>query len=244
MIVAFMVFAIPTGVFAATEATQTATGKVKQVEDLKERLATKAAQLSQSQRSAISGPVKATTITSFTVETKTKDMKIELTDDIKVFQYLKGKRTTLTTDDISKGDQVIVFGLYDSTLDIIKANIVFIDSSHETRISGKITDIDKVNFTITVVGTGNTATVVDVEKTTRAYDWITGKGIEKGGFSKLTIGAICTVTGTPVPKETNRISASRIVQVVSQETYTASNATPSATIKPSGTVTKAITPTP
>jgi hypothetical protein len=236
---------LPTAIYAATEASPTATSvKDKQVEDLKDRLATKVAQLSQSQRSAIAGPVKATSITSFTVETKTKDMKIELTDDIKVFQYIKGKRTTLALDDIAKGDNVIVFGLYDSTLDLIKAKVVFIDSSHEIRISGKITEIDKTNFTITVVGSGNTKTLVDVEKTTRAFDWVTGKGIEKGGFSKLTVGAVCTVTGTPVPKETNRISASRIIQVVSQEAYSASLATPSATIKPTITGTKSATPTP
>jgi len=231
MVLSFCI--IPTGIYAATEATPSATSlKDKQVEELKDRLATKVAQLSQSQRSAISGPVKATSITSFTVETKTKDMKIELTDDIKVIQYLKGKRTVLTGEDIAKGDNVIVFGFYDSTLDLIKASVVFIDSSHETRVSGKITDIDRTNYTITVKGANNMTTLVDVEKTTRAYDWVTGKGIGKGGFSKLIVGSIVTVTGTPVQKESNRISASRIVQVISQAEKDAQTATSSATIKP------------
>jgi hypothetical protein len=241
ILITSLLFLLPTIVYAAPDASPSAASlKDKQVEDLKDRLATKVAQLSQSQRSAISGPVKATSITSFTVETKTKDMKIELADSIKVFQYLKGKRTTLTLDDIEKGDNVVVFGVYDTTLDLIKASIVFIDSSHEVRVSGKISAIDKTDFTITVQGAGNTSTLVDVEKTTRAFDWVTGKGLEKGGFSKLTVGAICTVTGSLVPKETNRMSASRIVQVVSPEEYAASNATPSATIKPTGK----LTPTP
>jgi hypothetical protein len=243
--IVLLILLIPTGIYAATGATASATTvKEKQIEDLKDRLATKAAELSQTQRSAIAGPVKATSISSFTVETKTKDMKIELTDDIKVIQYLKGKRTVLTTDDIAKGDNVIVFGFYDSTLDLIKASVVFIDGTHETRVSGKITEIDKVNFTITVQGPGNTSTLVDVEKTTRAFDWVMGKGLEKGGFSKLAVGSLCTVTGTPVPKETNRISASRIIQVVTQEAAAAQTATPSATLKPTTATTKTITPTP
>jgi hypothetical protein len=232
---------------ATPTATQSATptlSKDKQVEDLKERLATKVAQLSESQRSAISGSVKATSITSFTVETKTKDVKIELTDDIKVFQYLKGKRTALTINDISKGDAVVVFGQYDTTLDLMKANVVFIGGSQETRVSGVITDIDKVNYTISIKGAGDVTTIVDVEKTTRALDWITGKGEEKGGFSKLTIGWVATATGTKTAKTENRISASRIIQVQPAGFVQSTPQTATESAKPKSTPTQAPTAAP
>src|SRR3989338_292029 len=91
--------ALTTVAFAATPSATN-----KKIEDLKDRLATKVAELRQTSRRGMYGTVKSTSITSFVVETKTKDVKIELTDTIKVIQYLKGKRTELTTEDISKED--------------------------------------------------------------------------------------------------------------------------------------------
>ena len=78
---------LPTSrVLAVTaEATPTATAKPAvnaQLEELKDRLATKVAELRDVVRRAVSGTVKTVSISSATVETKTKDIKIELGDDI------------------------------------------------------------------------------------------------------------------------------------------------------------------
>jgi hypothetical protein len=213
--------------------TPTASDKTKQIDDLKERLATKVAELKQSQRQAIYGTIKSVSISTFTVETSQKDLKIELTDDIKIFQKIKGTRTALTTDDLAKGDIVTVFGEYDATLELLKAKVVFIQAIDPVRVAGKITETDKTEYTITIDFPNSKTYTIDFETTTKTSVW-NGKELEKGGFSKLTVGDIIHVTGTAVAKQENRVSAARITNI-SENT-----ASPTATIKP----TAKITPTP
>jgi len=215
LILIAILFLFPVGVLAV-EASPTATVtpvKNKQVEDLKERLATKVAQLRQTERRAIYGTVKATTISTLTIETTSKDVKIELTDDIKVFQMLKGKRTELKTDDVAKGDVVSVFGDWDTAVEVLKAKVIFIHSQNEEikRVFGTITESKKSDYTITMESKDGKTYVIDFETATKTSVWSKNKGIEKGGFSKLIAADTIVVVGTPVAKKENRISALRIL---------------------------------
>ncbi|MEK7141202.1 MAG: hypothetical protein AAB800_01500 [Patescibacteria group bacterium] len=207
-------------VFAAS-ATPSSTPKIsttsattKKIEDLKDRLATKVAQLRQTSRRAMHGTVTSTSITSFVVETKTKDVKIELMDEIKVIQYFKGKHTTLTTDDIAKGDIVTVFGEHDATLDLLKATIVFIQGPSPARVSGTVTARDDTEFTLTISTPQNQSYTIDIEKATKTFAWDRqSKEIVKSGFSKIAVGATTHIVGFPVPKKENRINADRILDL-------------------------------
>ena len=202
---------ITPSVFAQT-ATQSATNK--KIEDLKDRLATKVAQLRQTSRRAIYGTVKSTSITSFVVETKTKDVKIELTDEIKVIQYLKGERTALTSEDIAKNDLVSVFGDYDTTLDLLKATIVVIQRPGPERISGTVTARDDKEYTVTIKNPQGVTYIVDIEKSTKTLLWDREKkGLVKSGFSKIVAGNVVHIVGFPVPKKELRMSADRILDL-------------------------------
>jgi hypothetical protein len=194
-----------------TNATPT-TATDKKIEDLKERLATKVAELSQTQRRAIFGTVKATSISTATIETTTKDIKIELTDDIQIFQNVNGKRTKLTTEDLAKGDIVSVFGEYDATLDLLKAKIIFIQDGFPQHIAGTVTEVDAKAFTLTVKPAEGPSYIVDIEKATKTSLW-TNAAIAKSGFSKIQVGDSVHVVGTPVPKKENRLSAERILNL-------------------------------
>lgn len=215
--------------------------KSQQIESLKERLATKAAQLRQIQRRAIVGMVKSTSVSTVSVETLTKEIKIELTDEIKVIQYLKGKRTILTTDDISKDDWVVVFGEYDVTLDILKAKVIVIFTpSKFIRRSGVISDIDKTTFTISLTSPENLPLAVDFEKSTQTQVWDKSKGLVKGGFSKLSIGDTIHVVG--LEAKSGNISASRIINLGNLTGAATPTTIPSPT--PTLTPTAKISPTP
>jgi hypothetical protein len=253
LIIATLVLAQQTYATTATSAA-TSTPKANSIDDLKERLATKVAEMRQTQKKAIYGTIKTVSVSTITVETKTSDVKIELTDAIKVFQTIKEKRTTLTQEDLEKGDIVSVFGDYDSGLDLLKAKVIVIQDAPAQRISGVVTGIDKKEFTATIdIGEGKTY-IVDIEKTTSVYGFDIEKGVVKGGFSKLEVGAIAHVVGTAVPKKENRISAIRFLDmgnltgvpvtptptVMSITPTATASSTPKATPKPT---TKA-TPTP
>lgn len=218
----------------------TASEKAQQIEDLKERLATKVAELRQAQRMAVFGTVKSVSISQFTVETKTKDLKIELTDDIKIFQNIKGVRKELTAENLEKGDIVTVFGEYDTTLEFLNAKVVFIQSTDPVRISGTIKETSKADYTITIETPESKTYTIDFETTTKTMVW-NGKELAKGGFSKLAVGNAIHVTGTAVAKQENRVSATRITNIGSD--VTGATTTPSPTIAPSPTASNAATPT-
>lgn len=203
---------LPAGqVGAAPESTPTA--NVKQIEDLKDRLATKVAELRQSQRRAIAGTVKTVSVSTATIQTKEKDIKVELADDMKIIQYLKGKRTNLTIDDVSKGDRVVVFGQYDATLDLMKAKVIVIENAATQRISGTVTAISKDEYTVTLAAADQKTYVIDIETVTKINLWTDEKGLTKGGFSKMSVGDTIHVVGTAVPKKENRLSAIRILDI-------------------------------
>lgn len=226
---------------ATPSATPTTTDiKQKQIDDIKERVATKVAQLRQSEKRAIFGTVKSTSVSSFTVETSAKDVKIELTDDILVAQIVKGKRTKLTTEDLAKGDVVTVFGDYDRTLDILKAKAIYIQTPPPLLANGTVTDVDKKEFTVTVSTVLGQSYIVDVEKITKIVAWTKENSIQKAGFSNITVGDSVHVVGTTDPKKENRISALRILTV--GNLTGAPGPTPTPTLSP--TPTKKISPTP
>lgn len=195
--------------FAATATTSSTTQKI---EDLKDRIATKVAQLKTTQRRAVYGKVKSVSITSFTVETTSRDLKIELTDELTVIQYLKGKRTTLTPEDISKGDTVVVFGQFDTTLDLLTAHIVFIQRALPEHTAGTVTDKNDKEFTLTVTTPQGQAVIIDIEKTTKTILWgKEKKELVKSGFMAIKTGSIVHIIGTSVPKQEHRMSADRIL---------------------------------
>ncbi len=209
----FILRALPVLAATATPAATPTSDKTKQIEDLKERLATKVAELRQTQKKAIFGSVKSVSITSATIETATKDIKIELPDEIKVVQYLKGIRTTLAISDLEKGDMVAVFGTYDATLDLMSAQFIFIQAPPPLRVAGTVTAIDKVAFTLTVTTAEGQPWTIDIERYTKTNAWSGATGIAKSGFSKIVVGDSVHITGTATPKKDNRMSADRILDL-------------------------------
>lgn len=224
----------------AVEETNTPTPASK-IDDLKERLATKVAELRQTQRKAIYGTVTVVSVSTFTVETDTRELKIELTDDITVFQMVKGKRTKLTTEDIAKDDIVSVFGEYDTGLDLLRAKVVVIQSISPERVAGTVSAIDRQEFTATITTAGGQEYVIDIEKATNALMFDRAKGLVKGGFSKLETGRTIHVVGTPVTKQDHRISAVRLIDL-GNLTGAVPTSTPTPTEEPTPTSTASGTP--
>lgn len=207
----------------------------KKVEDLKDRIATKVAELTQSQRKAVSGTVKSVSLTTVVVESSTQEYKIELTDDLTIIQYLKGKRTKLKADVLAKDNPVSIFGTYDTTLSVLKANVIHIESPQPRRIHGMVKAIDRKAAAITLALSDGSEWVIDVEKSTVTNRWTSGSETEKSGFSKISEGDILHVSGTDVLKKENRINADTILDLGNLSRTTPSptqEASPSATPEP------------
>lgn len=245
----------PVAAQTATKSASTPTPTTaSKLDDLKDRLATKVAQLRQLTKRAVYGKVKAVSVSTFTVETKTSDIKIELTDDITVVQFLKGKRTELKTENIETGDEVVVFGDYDSGLELLKAKFVFIQGALPQRVSGTVTKTDAKAFTITVKTDKDETYTVDFERTTTTNKWDAEKdAVTKIGFTGIVAGDTIHVLGTPVSGKANLLSATRILNLgnltgatptptpeeedVTPTSKTTPKATPKVTVKPTATPT-------
>lgn len=214
----------------------------KKVEDLKDRLATKVAELRQTQRKVMTGVVKSISITTLVVETPTNDIKMELPDTLKVIQYLKGKRTELTIDDLEPKDPVVVFGEFDTTLSVMTPAVILIQGQLPVNIHGTVTEVDKKGFTISVKTKENLTYIVDYEKTTKLSDWNTmNEAFTTTTFSKIQIGDIVHAVGLPDAKEDHRISAQRILDLRPLSSAPSPTPTIAPTEKP--TPTTKVTPT-
>jgi len=189
---------------------------------------------------AMYGTVKSVSMTSAAVETKTKDIKIELTDDVVVSQIISGKRTVLSIEDLEVKDPITVFGSYDETLDLLKAQYIFIESAtNTTHVAGTVADVDSEDFVLTVNTKEGRTITIDIEKTTKTTAWTPSGGIVKGGFSKIAIGDTVHIIGTPDKKSDNRISATRILDLGN---ITGAASAPTVTTAPSPEATSSVTP--
>lgn len=196
------------------------------LDDLKERLATKVAELRTTEKRAVFGSVKSITLTTLVLETKTKDVKIELPDEVAVYQYLKGKRTKLAIDDATKGDIVTVYGDYDTTLELLKGTYIFIQKAAPIRVSGVVEGIDRSDYSLNLKTETGQIYTVDIETTTKLTRWDKTNKFTKSGFSKMVAGEAVHVVGTAVPKKENRISAVKILNLGNPIGEATTSATP------------------
>lgn len=195
----------------AQTATPSAQKSSVKVDDLMDRLATRVAQLSKTQKKAITGTVNTVSISSFTLETATKNYKIELPDTLKVFQMIKGKRTELSQEDIAKGDIVTAFGGYDETIDTLRASVVWIEPAKPLfKLVGIVDAVDKTDYSFTVKTLEKQTITIDFE-TSSKLSIFDGTEIGKGGFSKIVPKTYVLIAASSVPNKTNRYSATRIL---------------------------------
>jgi len=240
IIVLFVIFTARPVLAAPTSATPSGTQpsplvtqatKSKSIDDLKDRLATKVAELRKIVKTAMYGTVKSTTISTMTVETSVKEMKIDVPDDLLVYQTLKGKRTKLTSEDIAKDDRVTVFGDYDDTLGVMKASMVFIEPSQPTGAIGTVTSINKTDYSFVIKTPTGASMTVDFETSTKAQI-VEKDAVIKGGFSKITVGSIVSTIGTPNADTPIRISAIRLTVIPASDALSPTKAASSPSTTP------------
>jgi len=194
-----------------TVPTKTVIDELKKIEQLKEKIATKVAEIRATDKGASGGVVKSITNSAITITTEKGEMNISYADDLQVFSSTEGGQIESSVKKIKEGDEISVFGYFDQTKTSLTAKYVYLPKKILYSI-GKIVDIDKTNYTITVKEPqGNT--IVDIEIYSKISLFTKGKGLVKIGFSKLKVGDSVHVMGTPNTKEENRLSALRIIDL-------------------------------
>lgn len=203
---------------SAEVSVSSASADKKAVEDLKEKVANKVAEIRKKDIRAVAG--KAISISSNSIKIKKdNESEYEIKIDEALTKYFKisgGTQKEIKKDDIEKNDYIIVSGVI--TDKTVTANSIFVDQPYIVE-NGKITEVDKENYNITVLTADKSNYKLSIEDTTKQQIVdIKTLNINKSGFSKIIVGDSVHFVTKSSPSEDGFYKADKIL-IVPQEYF-------------------------
>lgn len=178
-----------------------------QIDELKNKVASRVAELKLVEKRGIIGIVSEVSGTKITLADLNKNVKIVDVDELTDFSSEDGKSIGLS--DIKKGMKIGVIGLYNKESERLLAR--FIDEVKMPEfIIGGVTKKDPQNFIITVVTPDGKEYSVSVEDVTKTYSVGANENLSRLGFSKINEKKDVVVVGFFDPKVKQKITATRI----------------------------------
>ncbi|MBI4130513.1 hypothetical protein HY468_04305 [Candidatus Roizmanbacteria bacterium] len=184
--------------------------------DLKERLATRVAQLQEQNRRAFYGVVKSKDDDSLTITYKDKTMPVVLTESVTIqSKDMKGKQKDVKKDTITVGQSIFAFGTLDLDQKTLLATKILLQEQ-PTISAGLVTDVDTKEGSFTVEGKDGT-TILDYEINTHCVryekDLDEDKQLTTCGLSKIEKGDRVYLRIQPDATELSRGVALRILVI-------------------------------
>lgn len=218
----FAVFVIVMPAFAQ-EASPSAspTGETEDtaIEKLKEKVANKVTEIRRKNNKALAGTVISRTSQSLKIKTNSsEEYEIKLDDALtKYFKILGTKKQEMKSEDVEVEDYAIVTGVL--TDKVMTANTVFTDERFLV-MSGKISQVDKDNFSLRIVTTAKEEIDLDIENTTKqSMINIKTHEPEPSGFTKIKEGdTIHFVVSRPLNTKDKNYTARKIL-IIPQEYF-------------------------
>jgi hypothetical protein len=215
----------------------------EQIKELRERVATKVAELREKMRRAWHGEIKSISGTTIILTTGQGEKTIQTSEETSFFRIGTAGRKKITLADLVVGEKIVAFGQVSSETGEMTGRII-IARVFPVKINGKVTAVDTEGGTITVQTFRHGTFIVDVETTTKILVWEKEEGFKKYGLSKIKVGDRVHVNGylPTKPKEgENRITANRILVLPGRAVGITGEkpATPAASPKTSPTATPA-----
>lgn len=189
--------------------TKSSTDKLNsQINNLKDRIASRVAELQLVEKRGIVGTVDEASSSQMTITDPTNKSVIVDVDEITKFSSL-AKKDGFGISDITKGMKISVLGNYNKQSRRILAR--FVDEVNvPVYLKGMVANVDEDAGAITVATEGNTSVVVDIETVTKTSEYMNGD-IEKSGFSNIQIGNRVAVQGYPDKKDKSRVVSTRVL---------------------------------
>lgn len=185
-------------------------GLDKQLNNLKERIASRVAQLNLVDKRGIVGTVTDTSGTQITVTDILGNTIYIDVDELTQFNSSSGKQIGIS--DIAKGSTIGALGLYNKESKRILARFIDV-MTLPTLISGAITNIDKNNYAITVSTADKKDIIVEIDTITKTVVYAKDTGLTRSGFSKMQQSERVFIVGFPDSKDKTKIIASRIIRM-------------------------------
>jgi hypothetical protein len=190
----------------------------KEVEILKEKIASKVAELRRQNFQAFSGKIVEIKKGEIEIKDYNDEKKKVFTDDLLTKYYLikDNQKKEINFSDLKKDDYIIVSGI--PTDKGISANMIFVDEKYLVDF-GKIVEKDKNEYWLKVVTLTNETISLDIETFTKQWLLnIKSLELERTGFSKIKEGDMIHFVAKDKKNENNRLSAQKIV-VIPQEYF-------------------------
>lgn len=230
----------PTPKTSPTPASQSITQIEQQINNLKDRIASRVAQLKLVEKRGIIGTVTDVSETQITVKDIQGNLHFIDVDELTKFSSPSVK-SNFGISDIAKNNILGILGLYNKESRRILARFVDVTVVPQ-NINGAIAAMDKVNYTVTIVQNDGTQIVVEIEDVTKITSFDKTAGLLRSGFSKMIVGQRVHVIGYPDKQNTKQLIASRLIILPTTPVNPAiADILPKAT--PTTTPTNAVTPT-
>lgn len=214
---------------AAPPADSTPPGQIEKevkdkIEDLKERVATRVAELRAKSKRAFFGQIKEKRENTLTLARGEKEQSVALDEETTIVRLGPNKeRAALDLEALEIGEWLVVFGTLDLNQKTLLAKKILARTLPK-NIHGKVTEVDIDSGTLTLAQNGGTTYVVDYEIRTRCRLWLKKEGLlsESEGFancglSRIEIGDRVFVRGTVNQKDDNRLTALRLLLLPAQQ---------------------------
>lgn len=179
-----------------------------QINKLKDRIASRVAELKLVERRGIIGSVTEVSNTSITLSDIQNTTRIVDVDELTKFSSPSAKGS-FGISDITKKTKLGVLGLYNKQSRRLLARFVDVLIS-PIVIHGVVQQVDKDEFTIKVA-TERETFLVDVQTTTKTSSYTENSGIVRSGFSKIKDGQRILVVGFPDKTDETKIIPTRII---------------------------------
>lgn len=192
-------------------ATSTPSPVEQQIDELKDKIASRVAQLKLVEKRGILGKVNDVTDTQITMADIKGNIRFVDVDELTKFISSGSSNASFGISDIKKGDALGIVGLYNKQSRRILARAIY-QTSISKMIHGYIAQVDPDNFILTVSTDDNNQFDVSVETTTRSFSYDkTSEKLIRSGFSRLKEEQKIFVSGTPDKKDGKKISADTII---------------------------------
>lgn len=194
---------------SAKPTSETATENLSdQINNLKEKIASRVAQLNLVEKRGFLGIVKDVDGTVITITDFNDKNRLIDVDEITKFSS-SSNDDSFGISDIKPGDKLSVVGLFNKDSQRLLSR--FVETTiFPQYVNGTISDKDAKEFTITVTTEGQKEYIIDVENVTKTNSYIDNEP-EKTGFTQIEVGTRVMVVGYPDIKIKDRVTATRIL---------------------------------
>ena len=181
----------------------------QKITELKERIASRVAQLKLVEKRGVIGTVKDVSDTQIALSDLNGNTRFIDVDELTRFSSPSGK-PSFGISDIKKGDTLGVLGLYNKESQRILAR--FVDElTLPAILHGAVSNIDNKKYSLTLNTEDGKQIEADVETITRTYSYSKNSGLIRSGFSKIRPNEHIIVVGFPDRKNENLLISERII---------------------------------